>query len=176
MFFSAIQAPARLAILSLLIFSVTRVAVADSGLRLEAKEIVAGASRQVGVNIRNPTRQAGAIAVHVYFIGRAPNGGLRFIYADSDLSVNLKGATEATAKVNVPELKSDPTKRAPMGFALMGVGTKEGWIVTGQLNGKTFQALGSSPGLLDVAQGRSNSSLDAMIKDYAKRMAAPVRR
>lgn len=152
------------------------VVFADSGLHVEAREIAAGASKQVAVNIKNPSRAAGSVAVHVYFIGRAPNGGPRFIYADSNLSVNLKGAMEATAKVDVPDLKTDPTRHAPIGFALMGVGTKEGWIVTGQMSGKTFQALGSNPGLLDVAQGRSHDFLDAMIKDYEKRMAAPVRR
>jgi hypothetical protein len=154
----------------------TALALADAGLHFEAQEIVAGTSKQVAVNIKNPSRAAGAVGVHVYFIGRAPSGGPRFIYADSELSVHLKGATEANAKVAVPDLKSDPNKHAPVGFVLTGVGTKEGWIVIGQMNGKTFQALGSNPGLLDVAQGKARDSLNAMIKDYEKRMAAPARR
>jgi hypothetical protein len=72
-------------------------------------------------------------------------------------------------------LKSDPYKRAPKGFAYVGVGDAEGWIITTQTNGKTFQTRASSPALLNVAQGRSHDSLQAMIADYAKRSAEPRR-
>jgi hypothetical protein len=146
-----------------------------SGLRMDAKEIGSGPQKQVVVTVSDSSRHAGAIAVHVYFVGKAPNAGARFIYAHSDLSINLRGAPAASAKVNVSGLKSDPSKRAPHGFVLMGVGEAEGWIAIAQTNGKTFQARASSPALLDVAQGRSHDSLQAMIADYEKRSAGPRR-
>ena len=146
-----------------------------TGLRLDAKEIGSGPQKQVVVTVSDSSRHAGAIAVHVYFVGKAPNAGVRFIYAHSDLSIKLKGASEASAKVDVPGLKSDPSKRAPQGFVLMGVGDAEGWIATAETNSKTFQARASIPALLNVAQGRSHDSLQAMIVDYEKRSAGPSR-
>jgi hypothetical protein len=140
---------------------------------MDAREIGSGPQKQVVVTVSDSSRHAGAIAVHVCFVGKAPNAGARFIYAHSDLSINLRGAPDASAKVNAPGLKSDPSKRAPQGFVLMGVGDAEGWIATAQTNGKTFQARASSPALLDVAQGRSHDSLQAMIADYQKRSDEP---
>jgi hypothetical protein len=147
-----------------------------SRLRMEAKEIGSGAQKQIVVTVGDPSRKAGAIAAHVYFIGKVPNGGARFIYAHSDLSINLRGAADASARVNMAELKSDPKKSAPVGFVYMGVGEMDGWIATAQANGKTFQVRASSPALLDIAQGKSHDSLDSMIADYEKRMAAPASR
>jgi hypothetical protein len=146
-----------------------------TGLRLDAKEIGSGPQKQVVVTVSDSSRHAGAIAVHVYFVGKAPNAGARFIYAHSDLSIKLRGAPAASARVDVPGLKSDPSKRAPQGFVLMGVGDAEGWIATAETNSKTFEARASIPALLDVAQGRSHDSLQAMIADYEKRSAGPRR-
>lgn len=109
--------------------------------------------------------------MRVYFVGKAPNAGARFIYSDAELSINLRGAPAASAKVDVPALKSDPHKRVPKGFVYVGVGDAEGWIVTAQTNGKTFPMRASSAALLNVAQGRSHDSLSAMIADYEKRSA-----
>jgi hypothetical protein len=169
----AIRACIRAAILSGLVLSPLTI-FADSGLHLEAKEI--GVPRRIFVTIRDSSRKAKPITAHVYFIGKAPSPGLCFIYAHSDLSVNLRGAPEASAKVDVAELKSDPTKRVPAGFVSTGVGEMDGWIVTAETNGKRFQVRASSPALLDVAQGKSHDSLDSMIADYEKRMAAPASR
>lgn len=146
-----------------------------AGLRMDANEIGSGTQKRVVVNVSDSSRHAEAIAVQVYFVGKAPNAGARFIYANSELSINLRGAPAASAKVDVPGLKSDPYKRAPKGFAYLGVGDAEGWIVTAQTNGKTFQIRASSFALLDVAQGRSRDSLPAMIADYEKRSAEPRR-
>jgi hypothetical protein len=148
---------------------------AVSGLRMDAKEIGSGPMKQVVVTVIDSSRHAGAIAVHVYFVGKAPNAGPRFIYAHSDLFINLRDAPAASAKVDVPGLKSDSSKRAPQGFVYVGVGDAEGWIATAQTSGKTFQVRASSPALLDVVQGRSHDSLQAMIADYEKRSAAPHR-
>jgi hypothetical protein len=142
---------------------------------LDAKEIGSGPQKQVVVTVSDSSRHAGAIAVHVYFVGKAPNGGARFIYAHSDLSIKLRGAPAASAKVDVPGLKSDPSKRAPQGFVLTGVGDAEGWIATAETNSQTFQVRASIPALLDVARGRSHDSLQAMIADYEKRSAGPHR-
>jgi hypothetical protein len=151
--------------------------VAGSSVRMEAKETGSGAQKKIVVTFSDPSGKAGAIAAHVYFIGKAPNGGARFIYAHSDLSINLRGAAVASAKVNVVELKSDqPTKRAPAGFAYTGVGEMEGWIATAQENGKMFSVRASSPALRDVAQERSHDSLKAMVADYEKRTAEPAQR
>jgi hypothetical protein len=147
-----------------------------SNLGMDAKEIGSGAQKQIAVTVSDPSHKAGAMAVHVYFIGKAPNEGARFIYAHSDLSINLRGTSNASAKANVPALKSDPTRRAPYGYVLAGVGEMEGWITTAQTNGKTFQVRASSPALLDVAQGKSQDSLNAMIADYENRTAQPRRR
>jgi len=146
-----------------------------SGPRMDANEIGTGPQKQIAVTISDSSRHAAPIAVRVYFVGKAPNTGARFIYSDAELSINLRGAPTASAKVDVPALKSDPHKRAPKGFAYVGVGDAEGWIVTAQTNGKTFQARASSPALLNVAQGRSHDSLSAMIADYEKRSAEPRR-
>jgi hypothetical protein len=146
-----------------------------SGLRMDGKEIGAGAQKQIAITVSDPLGKAGGIAVHVYFIGKPPNEGARFIYAHSDLSVNLRGTSNASAKVNLAALKSDPTRRAPYGHVFTGVGDMEGWIATAQTNGKTFQVRASSPALLDVAQGKSQDSLNAMIADYEKRLAEPAR-
>jgi hypothetical protein len=146
-----------------------------TSLRLDAKEIGSGPQKQVVVTVSDSSRHAGAIAVHVYFVGKAPNAGARFIYAHADLSIKLRGAPAASAKVDVPGLKSDPSKRAPQGFVLMGVGDAEGWIATAETNSKTLEARASIPALLDVAQGRSHDSLQAMIADYEKRSAGPHR-
>ncbi len=110
------------------------------------------------------------------FHRESTQGRPRFIYAHSDLSMNLRGAAEASAKVDVPELKSDPSRRAPKGFVLTGVGDVDGWIVTSQANNTTFQVRASNPALLDVAQGKSHDSLDSMIADYEKRTASSARR
>ena len=143
-----------------------------SGLRLDANETGSGPQKQIAITVGDSTRHAAPIAVHVYFVGKAPNAGARFIYLDAELSINLRGAPTARATVDVPVLKSDPYKRAPKGFAYVGVGDAEGWIVTAQTKGKTFQTRASSPALLNVAQGRSQDSLSAMIADYQKRSAA----
>ena len=114
--------------------------------------------------------------MHVYFIGKAPNEGAGFIYAHSDLSINLRGTSSASAKVNAAALKSDPTTRVPHGYVLAGIGDMEAWIATAQTNGQTFQVRASSPALLDVAQERSHESLRAMVADYEKRSAEPAQR
>lgn len=142
-----------------------------SGLRMDASEIGSGPQKQIAVTISDSSRHAAPIAVRVYFIGKAPNAGARFIYSDAELSIKLRGAPSAGAKVDVPGLNSDPYKRAPKGFAYVGLGDAEGWIVTAQTNGKTFQIRASSAALLNVAQGRSHDSLQAMIADYEKRSA-----
>jgi len=142
--------------------------VAGSGVRMEAKETGSGAQKKIVVTLSDPSGKAGPISAHVYFIGKAPNGGARFIYAHADLSINLRGAGAASAKVNMVELKSEPTKRAPAGFVYTGVGEMEGWIATAQEGGKIFQVRASSPALRDVAQ---DDSLKAMVADYRKRRA-----
>jgi hypothetical protein len=74
------------------------------------------------------------------------------------------------------ELKSEPTKRAPTGFAYTGIGR---WKVGSRLPrkmAKHFRRRASSPALLDVTQGKSQDSLNAMILDYEKRSAEPARR
>ncbi|HYJ04191.1 MAG TPA: hypothetical protein VEX43_03600 [Chthoniobacterales bacterium] len=145
------------------------------GLRMDANEIGSGPQKQIAVTVSDSSRHAAPIAVRVYFVGKAPNAGARFIYSNAELSVHLRGAPVASAKVDVPALKSDPHRRAPKGFAYVGVGDAEGWIVTAQTNGKTFQMRASSAALLNVAQGRSHDSLSAMIADYEKRSAEPRR-
>jgi hypothetical protein len=150
--------------------------VAGSGLGMEAKEIGSGAQKQIVVTLSDPSGKAGPISAHVYFIGKAPNGGARFVYAHSDLSIKLRGSAAASARVNVVELKSEPTKRAPAGFAYTGIGEMEGWIATAQESGKTFQVRASSPALREVAQERSHDSLKAMVADYEKRSAEPAQR
>ncbi|HMG04229.1 MAG TPA: hypothetical protein VK581_02135, partial [Chthoniobacterales bacterium] len=77
--------------------------------------------------------------------------------------------------VSVPALKSDPSKRAPHGFVLLGVGDMDGWIATAQTKGGTIQPRASSPALLEVAQGKSHDSLGNMIADYEKRSVEPRR-
>jgi hypothetical protein len=150
--------------------------IGGSNLRMDAKEIGFGTQKQIAITVSDPLHKAGAIAVHVYFVGKTPNEGARFIYAHSDLSVNLRGTSNASAKVSGAALKSDPTRRAPYGHVFTGVGEMEGWIATARTNGKTFQVRASSPALLDVAQGKSQDSLNAMIADYEKRSAEPRRR
>ncbi len=146
-----------------------------SGLDMEANETGSGAQKQIVVTFSDSSHKAGAITAQVYFIGKAPFGGARFIYAHSDLSINLRGTPNASAKVSVPQLKSDPAKRAPKGYQYMGIGEMDGWIATAQADGRTFQMRASSPALLDVANGKSQDSLNAMIADYEKRSAAPPR-
>lgn len=141
-----------------------------SGLRMDATETGSG-PRQIAVTVSDSSRHAAPIAVHVYFVGKAPNAGARFIYSDAELSINLRGAPTASATVEMPALKSDPYKRAPKGLVYVGVGDAEGWIVTAQTKGKTFQMRASSSALLDVAQGHSRDSLSAMVADYERRSA-----
>ncbi len=150
--------------------------IGGSNLQMDAKEIGSGAQKQIALTVSDSSRKAGAMAVRVYFVGKAPNEGGRFIYAHADLSINLRGTSNASAKVIVPALKSDPNRRAAYRHVLAGVGDMEGWIATGQTNGKTFQARASSPALRDVANGKSQDSLNAMIADYEKRSAEPARR
>jgi hypothetical protein len=148
--------------------------VPGSDLRLDAKEIGSGAQKQILVTVNDLSRKAGATEAHVYFVGKAPESGDRFIYAHADLSINLKGTSEASAKVTVAELKSDPAKRPPAGYAFTGVGDMEGWIVTAQTKAKLFSVRASSPALLRVVQ--SHDALNAMVADYEKRTAEPRRR
>jgi hypothetical protein len=150
--------------------------IGGSNLQMDAKEIGSGVQKQIAITVSDPSGKAGAIAVHVYFIGKAPIDGARFLYAHSDLSVSLRGTSNASAKVSVPALKSDPNRRAPYGYVLAGVGAMEGWIAIAQTNGKTFQVRASIPALLDVAQGKSQDSLNEMIADYENRTAQPKRR
>jgi hypothetical protein len=139
-----------------------------SGLRMDAKEVSSGPQKQIAVTVTDSSRHAGPITVHVYFVGRAPNAGARFIYSSSELTINLRGASTATGKVDVPGLKSDPYKRAPKGFAYVGVGDAEGWIVAASSKGRIFQTRASSDALLNAAQG---NSLKAMVADYEERSA-----
>jgi hypothetical protein len=150
--------------------------IGGSNLRMDAREIGSGTQKQIAVTVSDPSHKAGVIAVHIYFVGKTPNEGARFIYAHSDLSINLRGTSSASAKVNLAALKSDPTRRAPYRHVFTGVGDMEGWIATAQTKGKTFQMRASSPALLDVAQGKSQDSLNAMIANYEKRSAVPQRR
>ena len=120
--------------------------VRGPGLRLDAQEIRAGTRRQVVVAVSDSSRHAGAITVHVYFVGKAPNAGARFIYASSELSIMLKGAPAVRAEVDVPALKSEPRKRSPpKGFAYLGVGDAEGWIISAEINGHVLQTRASIP-------------------------------
>lgn len=150
-------------------------AFAGNGVQVEAKETGSGSSRQVVVTFRDSSAKAGAISAHVYFIGQAPHGGARFIYAHSDVSVNLNGLPEASAKVEVPALKSDPTRRAPHGYALIGIGESEGWIVISQVSGTKLPTRASNAALARVAAGKSTDSLEEMIADYKTRSSAPAR-
>jgi hypothetical protein len=144
----------------------------DSSIRMEAHETGSGSQRKIAVTIKDPAQTAGAIDVHVYFVGKAPNGS-RFIYAHADLSVNLRGATQASAKVDLTELKSDPNRRAPKGFVLAGIGTMEGWIAIARAHGRTVATQASTPALIELVQGKSKDSLPAMVSDYEKRPVAP---
>jgi hypothetical protein len=150
--------------------------IGRSDLQMDANEIGSGAQKQIAVTVTDPSHKAGPIAIHLYFVGKAPNEGPRFIYAHSDLSINLRGTSNASANVNVPALKSDPNRRAPYRHVFTGVGDMEGWIATAQTNGKTFQVRASTPALLNVAQGKSQDSLIVMIADYEKRSSEPARR
>lgn len=62
--------------------------ISGSNLRMDAKEIGSGAQKQIAVTVSDPSGKAGMIAVRVYFVGKAPIDGARFIYAHSDLSIN----------------------------------------------------------------------------------------
>jgi hypothetical protein len=140
----------------------------NSGGTMDAHETGSGAQKKIAITIKDPAHNPGAIAVHVYFVGKGPKGE-RFIYAHADLAVNLRGAAQASATVDVPELKADPNRRAPKGFVLAGIGTSEGWIALAQTRGRTFASQASTPALLEVVQGKSKDSLPAMISDYQKR-------
>jgi hypothetical protein len=144
----------------------------NSSVKMEAHEIGSGQQKKIVITIKDPAHAAGPIAAHVYFVGKAPNGA-RFIYAHADLNVNLRGTSQATAKVDVTELKSDPNRHAPKGFVLTGIGTMEGWIALAQTNGRTVASQASTPSLLEVVQGKSIDSLPAMISDYEHRPVTP---
>jgi hypothetical protein len=144
----------------------------DSSVKMEAHETGSGPQKKIAITIKDPAHSAGAIAVHVYFVGKGPKGE-RFIYAHADLAVNLRGASQASATVDVPELKSDPNRRAPKGFVLAGIGSSEGWIALAQTNGRTVSSQASTPALLEVAQGKSKDSLSTMISEYQNRAVTP---
>jgi hypothetical protein len=144
----------------------------NSGGTMDAHETGSGAQKKIAITIKDPAHNSGAIAVHVYFVGKGPKGE-RFIYAHADLAVNLRGAAQASATVDVPELKSDPNRRAPKGFVLTGGGTSEGWIALAQTHGRTIATKASAPALLEVAQGKSKDSLPAMISEYKNRGGTP---
>lgn len=140
----------------------------DSGGTMDAHETGSGTQKKIVITIKDPPHNAGAIAVHVYFVGKAPKGE-RFIYAHADLSVNLRGTSQASAEVDIPELKSDPNRRAPKGFVLSGIGTKEGWIALAQTKGRTIATQASTPALLEVIHGKSKDFLSTMISEYEQR-------
>jgi hypothetical protein len=141
---------------------------------MDAHETGSGPQKKIAITIKDPAHNSGAIAVHVYFVGKGPKGE-RFIYAHADLAVNLRGAAQASATVDIPELKSDPNRRAPQGFVLAGIGTSEGWIALAQTQGRTIATKASTPALLEVAQGKSKDSLPTMVSEYQNRSpASPV--
>jgi hypothetical protein len=144
----------------------------DSRIRMEAHETGSGAQKKIAITVKGSGHTPSPIAVHVYFVGKGPKGD-RFIFADADLTVNLRGASQASATVDVPELKSDPNRRAPKGFVLAGIGTSEGWIALAQTNRRTIATKASIPALLEVAQGKSKDSLPAMISEYRNRASTP---
>ena len=145
-----------------------QLASGNSSVRMEARETGSGPAKKIVITIKESSHGAEAIAVHVYFVGKAPNAS-RFIYAHADLAVNLRGTSQASANVDVPELKSDPNRRAPKGFVLAGIGTMDGWIALAHTGGRTVATQASSPALLEVVQGKSKDSLPAMVSDYEKR-------
>jgi hypothetical protein len=140
----------------------------DSTIRMEAHQIGSGGQKKITITIKDTPHNAASISAHVYFVGKAPNGS-RFIYAHADLTMNLHGTSQANAEVDVPELKSDPNRRAPKGFVLAGIGTMEGWIALAQTRGRTVATQASTPALLEVVQGKSKDSLPMMISEYEKR-------
>lgn len=144
----------------------------NSGGTMDAHETGFGAQKKIAITIKGSPKTAGAIAVHVYFVGKGPKGE-RFIYADADLAVNLRGAAQVSATVDVPELKSDPNRRAPKGFVLAGIGTAEGWIALAQTNGRTIATKASTAALEELIQGKSKDSLPAMISEYRSRATTP---
>ena len=87
--------------------------------------------------------------------------------------VTPRGTSQASAEVEVPELKSDPNRRAPKGFVLAGIGTSEGWIALAQIQGRTIASEASTPALLEVAHGKSKDSLPAMNSEYQNRAVTP---
>ncbi len=147
-----------------------------SGLRLEAKE-VDGPRKRIAITVGDPSGSAPRIVVNAYFIGRAPNDGPRFIYADSEVSFDLHGLSSAQAEINVAELRHDRIKRRPpKGLVYTGIGEAEGWIVTGASDAKLLQMRASSPALLALAKTGSSDSLAAMIADYRKRQQGSTSR
>ncbi len=157
------------------------------GLRLTAEEIDAGPGlrgqtstsapvprrKQIVVTVSDSSGHASPIDASIYFVARPPGEGSRFIYAHSDISINLRGAPQAQTKIERPALPArDPKKNPPHGFVFTGGGEATGWVVVAQANGKTFATRFSDPALLDASAGRSADSLDAMIADYRKRLQA----
>jgi hypothetical protein len=162
---SSVSAPAEGPILA-------QVTSSKSGGTLDAHETGSGSQKKIVITIKSSGHTGGPIAVHVYFVGKGPKGD-RFLYGDADLAVNLRGAPQARAEVDMPELKTDPNRRAPKGFVLEGIGAKEGWIALAQTEGRTFATKASTPALLELAQGRSKDSLPAMISEYRNRATNP---
>ncbi len=123
--------------------------------------------RRIAITLSDPSRKASPITAQVYFIARRSSDTPRFIYAHADLTLNLRGSAEARTEVEVPELKPDrPKKSPPLGFVFTGVGKADGWIAIAQTNGETFQVRASSPALLEVGEGKSRDSLEALAAAY----------
>jgi hypothetical protein len=61
--------------------------------------------KKIIVTVRDLSRKAPRLVAHVYFIARPLNGAPRFIYAQLELPIDLKGQLEATAEVGSPDLK-----------------------------------------------------------------------
>jgi hypothetical protein len=113
--------------------------------------------------VHDLSRHAPPVTAHVYFVARQAKDDRRFIYNAKEVPIELHGQLEATAETEMPTLDASETYKSFTNARYVNGADIDGWIVVGEVSGKTFGIKASGPALLDVAQHRD--ILDKMVAE-----------
>jgi len=113
--------------------------------------------------VHDLSRHAPPVTAHVYFVARQVKDDRRFIYNAKELPIELHGQLEATVETEMPTLDASETYHSFINARYVSGADIDGWIVVGEVSGKTFGVKASGPALLDVAQHRD--ILDKMVAE-----------
>jgi hypothetical protein len=116
------------------------------------------------IKVRDFSRKAGSVTIHVYFIGHPiERDWPLFVYGHAAIPVELNGDLEVSGAIDAPPLPGHISNFG--GVRLVRGADIDGWIVIGEFNNEPFDVRASRQRLLDLAE-RSPERLADMVAVY----------